>query len=83
MASTGLDQAGAAQVRSMNNLEKNDGTPMVRGIDNEAMAYSPGEDNCFKPTVDSTHRILKPRHIQLIGIGGFVNTIAYAEEDWC
>lgn len=27
----------------------------------------------FKPHQDKTHRRLKPRHIQLIGIGGYVD----------
>ncbi len=34
--------------------------------------YSPGGSVELKPVTDSTHRKLKPRHIQLIGIGGYV-----------
>ena len=35
------------------------------------VSYSPREsDDDIKPVYDSTHRKLKPRHIQLIGIGG-------------
>ena len=35
--------------------------------------YSPGDStNNLKPVSDSTHRKLKPRHVQLIGIGGYV-----------
>lgn len=38
-----------------------------------AMPYPGGEPNMFKPHFDSTHRKLKSRHIQLIGIGGCVH----------
>lgn len=31
----------------------------------------------LSPTVDQTHRKLKPRHIQLIGIGGTIGTALY------
>ncbi|MCJ1441226.1 MAG: hypothetical protein MMC23_001712 [Stictis urceolatum] len=39
---------------------------------------SPGrlDDDC-KPVHDSTHRKLKPRHIQLIGIGGTIGTALF------
>jgi len=55
----------------MNMSEKYDETPMARGIDDEAIPYSPGDDGSLKLRIDSTHRKLKPRHIQLIGIGGY------------
>ncbi|KAI9840639.1 MAG: hypothetical protein M1837_001408 [Sclerophora amabilis] len=32
-----------------------------------------------KPAIDSTHRKLKPRHIQLIGIGGTIGTALYVQ----
>lgn len=38
----------------------------------EAMPYSPTDGNSLKPVYDYTHRRLKSRHIQLIGIGGYV-----------
>ena len=31
------------------------------------------------PVYDSTHRTLKPRHIQLIGIGGTIGTALYVQ----
>lgn len=37
----------------------------------ENLRYSPDDGNSLKPVYDSTHRKLKPRHIQLIGIGGY------------
>ena len=33
-------------------------------------------DDSFKPILDHTHRKLKPRHIQLIGIGGYIGKLA-------
>lgn len=48
-----------------------DETAMARGVDDEALPHSPGDDNSTKPVFDNTHRKLKPRHIQLIGIGGY------------
>lgn len=76
MASTGLDRPGAPQVCSMTSLEKHDGTSKSHGIDEEAPPHSlGGDDVSIRLGIDSTHRKLKPRHIQLIGIGGFVSTI--------
>lgn len=78
MGSTGLEQLGAAHVRSINNMEKYNETPMTRVVDDEAIPYSPGDEDFLKPSIDSTHRKLKPRHIQLIGIGGFVEAILHS-----
>ena len=33
-------------------------------------------DDSLKPILDDTHRKLKPRHIQLIGIGGYMSRLA-------
>lgn len=35
--------------------------------------HGPEDLDQFKPHLDKTHRRLKPRHIQLIGIGGCVD----------
>ena len=37
------------------------------------------EDDSKKLAYDHTHRKLKPRHIQLIGIGGTVGTVLYVQ----
>jgi hypothetical protein len=73
MASTGFEHHGAPGVPSIRSNEKYayDETPMARGVDDdEALPHSPGDDDSLKPVLDYTHRKLKPRHIQLIGIGG-------------
>ncbi|CAF9910695.1 MAG: hypothetical protein HETSPECPRED_010150 [Heterodermia speciosa] len=36
-------------------------------------------DDSFKPILDHTHRKLKPRHIQLIGIGGTIGTALFVQ----
>ena len=33
----------------------------------------------LKPSYDHTHRKLKPRHVQLIGIGGTIGTALYVQ----
>ena len=38
------------------------------------LPYGPDESQDLKPIYDSTHRRLRPRHIQLIGIRGLVTT---------
>ena len=47
--------------------------PVVREDD---VVYTESQDE-FTPVYDSTHRKLKPRHIQLIGIGGTIGTALY------
>lgn len=51
---------------------RQDSTPIARGVsDHEAaIPYSARSSDELKPRFDDTHRKLKPRHIQLIGIGG-------------
>ena len=87
MASTALPDHTAA-IRSTSNTSNSkpytekypvDETPIAYGVKDEEERtghqppYSPGgSTNDLKPVADSTHRKLKPRHIQLIGIGGYV-----------
>ena len=77
MASTGLDHPTMAEVRSTHNVAQNekhamDETPIAFGIDDDVRAPSFNSDRSNKSLFDNTHRKLKPRHIQLIGIGGYV-----------
>ena len=44
----------------------------------DAIPYSPDRSD-LKPVYDSTHRRLKPRHIQLIGIGGTIGTALFVQ----
>ena len=77
MASIGLDRPTMADVPSIHNNEKDethgmDAPPVAHGVDEEVRTSSPSSHDSNKPLFDSTHRKLKPRHIQLIGIGGYV-----------
>ncbi|KAL4879792.1 hypothetical protein BJY04DRAFT_219874 [Aspergillus karnatakaensis] len=44
-------------------------------IDNREESIEEGS----KPLYDQTHRRLKPRHVQLIGIGGTIGTALYVQ----
>lgn len=63
MASTGIDQSGGKWPANE--------TATAYGAKSEATNPMPYSSNdSLKPVYDYTHRKLKPRHIQLIGIGG-------------
>lgn len=48
--------------------------PMAYGVGDEMRTFSSNSDESNKSIFDNTHRKLKPRHIQLIGIGGYVDS---------
>lgn len=71
MTSTGIDLPAASDTRRVEEWQA-DKTAIAYGTKSEATGparYSSSEDS-LKPVYDHTHRKLKPRHIQLIGIGG-------------
>ena len=73
MASTAFDLKDVTPRGSIARSEKSmkDETPIAHGVrSNSAIAYTASDDS-LKPIFDDTHRKLKPRHIQLIGIGGY------------
>ena len=53
------------------------------GLTKQGAVVDDGEESIgespIKPTYDHTRRTLKPRHIQLIGIGGTVGTALYVQ----
>ena len=79
MTSTGFE-GGAGPEKTVHGKEnyddkeyKLDEVPSANGIrDDEA---NPAYDSTEKLVQDSTHRKLKPRHIQLIGIGGYATAL--------
>ena len=78
MASTAIDNDGLHPTHAHKSpyTEKYpiDETPIAYGVEPEAARpYSPGGGSSLQPVYDSTHRKLKPRHIQLIGIGGYAS----------
>ncbi|KAF7115229.1 hypothetical protein CNMCM5793_001656 [Aspergillus hiratsukae] len=62
------------------NLTKRNGCPTTCSEKTTVIDDSEGSiDGASKPVYDHTHRRLKPRHIQLIGIGGTIGTALYVQ----
>jgi hypothetical protein len=80
MASTGVEVPGSAmaeyitadQTKEYDNYEK-------REHEEAKIQYGDSDVASIKATYDSTHRQLRPRHIQLIGIGGTIGTALYVQ----
>jgi len=74
MASTGIDYPPAVKPPTDSSPEK------VAPVDEERDSYldSRRMSGSFMKG-DATHRKLKPRHIQLIGIGGTIGTALYVQ----
>jgi amino acid transporter len=61
-------------------LTKRNGCPTTCSEKTNVIDDSEGSiDGASKPVYDHTHRKLKPRHIQLIGIGGTIGTALYIQ----
>ncbi|KAL9120314.1 MAG: hypothetical protein Q9187_003133 [Circinaria calcarea] len=58
-----------------------DSTILARGLPDQeaAIPYSGRSSDELKPRCDDTHRKLKARHIQLIGIGGTIGTALFVQ----
>lgn len=74
MASTGVDYAHGGVARPPSAEKKLDEEKVF-----EAEARRPSTETSVEVNYDSTHRTLKPRHIQLIGIGGTIGTALYVQ----
>ncbi|KAI4214603.1 MAG: hypothetical protein LQ351_003020 [Letrouitia transgressa] len=85
MASTGFEAAAHSEKPPYKDSslfgrsQAGDGFPKGPLEADENLRYSPDDENSLKPVYDSTHRKLKPRHIQLIGIGGTIGTALYVQ----
>lgn len=75
MASTGVDYPSSDPSRSQE-LMTEDKEKLGYNYDVEGRRPSAVS---VKSVHDSTHRKLKPRHIQLIGIGGTIGTALYVQ----
>lgn len=82
MASTTLDSRRTAghqeqdEKKSVNDLASGEKLASIPGNDSEMVVeYATATEDLdhFTPHHDKTHRRLRPRHIQLIGIGGCVH----------
>ena len=82
MASTGVDYAGSGQRTPPPKISNEDIKQSEADKMEEKPAYADEADRrkstaSVEISYDSTHRKLKPRHIQLIGIGGTIGTALY------
>lgn len=71
MASTGIDKSGMGGFGETVTVDAEKNAPPVYRRNSGAVSV--------KTVRDSTHRQLKPRHIQLIGIGGTIGTALYVQ----
>lgn len=86
MASTAFEPSHFGEAKTTHNKEKDrvpglDETPIAYGVNDEPQPRysSTDDDGLNQPVFDSTHRKLKPRHIQLIGIGGTIGTALFVQ----
>jgi len=78
MASTGVDTHGTAMSHSIaRNGEKEEA--QFKKETHEEASIGDRDSASIKLSYDSTHRQLRPRHIQLIGIGGTIGTALYVQ----
>jgi len=89
MASTGIDHRRFSEKEHISSTTQFSETPLAKGVADDPTLHntytprassSPSDsESQLKPIYDSTHRKLKPRHIQLIGIGGTIGTALYVQ----
>ncbi len=87
MASTGIDNGRFSEKEIPPATRRYSETVIAHGVYDESSpetkAFTPrassSHDSELKPVFDYTHRKLKPRHIQLIGIGGTIGTALYVQ----
>lgn len=77
MASTGVDMPHSAMSDYIISGQKKEGKQFEKEKHEEAQIES--ESASEKVVSDLTHRQLRPRHIQLIGIGGTIGTALYVQ----
>ena len=74
MVATSISTAISPQPGTSGEKQFQDSRVTARGVSDNASTAppSPRTSEELKPVYDNTRRKLKPRHIQLIGIGGLV-----------
>ncbi|TVY22917.1 General amino acid permease [Lachnellula hyalina] len=80
MASSGVDIPGSAMAEYEIAAAEKENAQFSKMMHEEAKTQSPPtyqDSDSIKVSYDSTHRQLRPRHIQLIGIGGTIGTALY------
>ena len=80
MSSTGIDYASNdAYKHGEKEITSESKSPAYDFNDVEGRRRRASMSGSVKTVYDSTHRMLKPRHIQLIGIGGTIGTALYVQ----
>ena len=80
MVSTGIEVSGSAMADYIVSDKEEQNTYNGKEIHEEAgFDRSGSESGSVTVSYDSTHRQLRPRHIQLIGIGGTIGTALYEQ----
>ncbi|ORY70974.1 amino acid permease/ SLC12A domain-containing protein [Pseudomassariella vexata] len=84
MASTGIDHTSSTMPPRYSGDNSGDSSADKNGHDPEKDAFTPGQTHVPSlmngvVRIDQTHRKLKARHIQLIGIGGTIGTALYVQ----
>lgn len=75
-----VEVPGSAMAESIAIDRERENAMFEKGTHEEARISSDSSDSLsVKLTFDSTHRKLRPRHIQLIGIGGTIGTALYVQ----
>ncbi|KAI5805975.1 amino acid permease/ SLC12A domain-containing protein [Geopyxis carbonaria] len=77
MAATGFSPNVGAEADKRNGAAKNE--KAYGGAGGDTFDDLEGDSGSLPPTYDNTHRTLKSRHIQLIGIGGTIGTALYVQ----
>lgn len=80
MVSSGVDLPGSAMAEYEVAAAEKEAVNYNKMMDEEAKGSPNYPDSVeIKTSYDSTHRQLRPRHIQLIGIGGTIGTALYVQ----
>jgi yeast amino acid transporter len=83
MVSSGVDIPGSAmaeyEVAAAEKETANYNKMMHEEAKIQSLNYQDSDSAEIKTSYDSTHRQLRPRHIQLIGIGGTIGTALYVQ----
>lgn len=80
MVSTNIEVPGSAMVDYIMSDKEAQNAHYGKDMhEEEGMDRCGSESGSVRVSYDSTHRRLRPRHIQLIGIGGTIGTALYVQ----
>ena len=79
MASTGINTHSSGLAQNISYHGEKESAQFSKEKHEEANIDSDSHSASVRISFDSTHRQLRPRHIQLIGIGGTIGTALYVQ----